>query len=511
MGRYLLGLDNGNTVCKAALFDLRGRELHTASRRIDTQQPQPGWTERDMHTLWRETAGVIHDLIAWAGIEAREIAGVGCTGHGNGAYLLDKHGQPLRNGIQSLDTRAAALLDEWLAHEVHTRAFPHIWQNFYAGQVPVLLAWLKRYEPETYTRIGSVLLCKDYINFCLTGEQATDYTDMGTTALLRVPEKTYSRDLLELYGIPEIYDALPRLASSAEVIGTVTHQAAEASGLMPGTPVVAGMIDIDAGAIGVGVNHARQACLIAGSWSINEVIADQPVTSPDLFLTAPFADPARWLVVEANTAGATNLDWFVRNFCAEDRQEAERRGASVFDVCGEQVAGVPVTDSVPVFHPFLYGSNVQATARAGFYGLVGWHTRAHVLRALYEGVVFGHLAHVERLRNAGADFDTARLTGGGARSAVWSQMFADVLNVPVEVTDSYESGTRGVALAAGIGAGIYADYAEAAEQSVSLVRTHEPDATHHQVYMERYGHYRTLEAAMREPWRKLNRKEEEGL
>ncbi|MAS37704.1 MAG: carbohydrate kinase [Anaerolineaceae bacterium] len=508
MARYLLGLDNGNTVCKAALFDLNGREIHATSRRIDTLHTRPGWTERDMDTVWQETATVIRDLIAGSGIRPDEIAGVGCTGHGNGLYLLDKTGQPLRNGIQSLDTRAASLLDEWIADDMPARAYPHIWQNFYAGQAPLLLAWLKRHEPDTYARIGTVLLCKDYINYCLTGERATDYSDMGTTALLRVPEKTWSPELLDLYGIAEIADALPRLAHSAEVTGTVTAQAAEATGLAVGTPVVAGMIDIDAGAIGVGVNRAGQACVIVGSWSINEVIADEPVVSRDLFLTAPFADPDRWLIVEASTAGAANLDWFVSQFCAEEQREADSRGLSVFDVCGERVNSIPITDSVPVFHPFLYGSNVQATARAGFYGLVGWHTRAHVLRALYEGVVFSHLTHIERLRQAGAQFNVVRLTGGGARSAVWSQMFADVLNVPVEVTDCFESGTRGAALAAGIGAGIYASYAEAGEQSVIIEHVYQPNAARHAIYQGRYDHYREIETAMRTPWRKLNQSEE---
>ncbi len=512
MGRYLLGLDNGNTVCKAGLFDLNGREIYTTSRRIETLQSQPGWTERDMHTVWQETADVIREIIHGAAIDPHEIAGLGCTGHGNGLYLLDKSGQPLRNAIQSLDTRAAGLVDEWLTNGVAESIFPHVWLKPYPAQVPVLLAWLKRHEPANYAQIGTILMCKDYINACLTGEQATDYTDMGTTGLLRMPEKAYSNDLLEIYGISEVYDALPRLAHSAEVIGTVTAQAAQSTGLAPGTPVVAGMIDIDAGAIGVGVNHSRQACVIVGSWSINEVIVDEPVVSPDLFLTAPFADPERWLIVEASTAGATNLDWFVRNFCSEEQREAERRNISVFDVCGEQVASIPVHDSVPVFHPFLYGSNVQASAQGGFYGLVGWHTRTHMLRAMYEGVVFSHLTHVERLRRAGAGFDVARLTGGGARSEVWSQMFADVLNVPVEVTDSFESGTRGNALAAGIGAGIYADYAEAAAQSVSILRVHEPDITSHEMYMQRYSHYCEIEIAMREPWRSLNpSKENESL
>ncbi|MBZ0303150.1 MAG: carbohydrate kinase, partial [Anaerolineae bacterium] len=368
MGRYLLGLDNGSSVCKAALFDLNGREVRSASRRIETEQPQPGWAERDMEGLWQATAGVIREVIAGAGVRPADIAGIGSTGHGNGAYLLNRHGQPLRRAIQSLDTRAAGIVESWTAAGLPARTFPHIWQNTYAGQSPPLLVWLKQHEPETYAQIGTLLLCKDYINYRLTGEQATDISDMGTTGLLRVPEKIYSRDLLALYDLPEIFDALPPLHPSADVIGTVTAQAADLTGLAPGTPVIAGMIDIDAGAIGVGVNQARQACVIVGSWSINEVLVDTPIVSPDIFLTAPFADPDRWLVVEASTAGAANLDWFIRNFCADEQREADRRSIDIYEVCEALIETVAAEDPLPVFHPFIYGSNVQATAKAGFYG-----------------------------------------------------------------------------------------------------------------------------------------------
>jgi L-xylulokinase len=148
---------------------------------------------------------------------------------------------------------------------------------------------------------------------------------------------------------------------------------------------------------------------------------------------------------------------------------------------------------------------VQPTARAGFYGVAGWHTRAHLLRALYEGVVFGHLSHIEKLRRAGAQINTARLTGGGSRSEVWSQMFADTIQVPMEVSDGNELGARGAALSAGIGAGIYSNYAEAVREAVSVVRVHEPNPANTQHYLARYAEYQQLIHVMHEPWETLNR------
>lgn len=503
MGQYLLGLDNGNTVSKAAIFDLNGKELQVASRKVDTHYPQPGWTERSMESLWQETAGAIREVIAKAGIKPGEIVGIGSSGHGNGLYLLDKAGRPVWNGIQSLDTRAADIVDGWNVAAVREQAFPRTLQSFWPAQPNALLAWFKQHEPAVYERIGAALLCKDYINYCLTGEIRTDYTDMSATSLLDVPNRSYSADLMALYGIPEMVEALPRLAYSFEVIGKVTPAAAAVTGLAVGVPVVGGLFDVDASAIGAGVTRPGQACIIVGSWSINEVVTAKPIVSPDIFMTTIFADPEYWLTIEASATSATNLEWFVNQFCAEERIEASNRGISVYEVCNEVVAQVPLDSANLIFHPFLYGSNVQSTARAGFYGVGGWHTRAHLLRALYEGIVFSHLNHIEKLRQAGANFDIARLTGGGARSEVWAQMFADTLEVLIEVPDGIETGARGAAISAGIGAGIYANFTEAVEQAVSVVRVHKPDRKRTPLYLARYEEYKRLLGAMREPWDRL--------
>lgn len=503
MGRYLLGLDSGSTVCKAILCDLDGREVGAAQCKIGIDWPQPGWAERDVEVLWQCTAQAIRDLLAETRIDPAQIAVIGCTGHGNGVYLLDRTGQPLRPGILSVDNRAAALLERW-QQELQGDLFPHIYQQFYAGQTAPLLAWLKAHERGIYDRIGTVLLCKDAINYFLTGEIATDFTDMSTTALLDVAEKCYSPALWERYGIPEIRAALPQVARSAAIVGGVSAGAAAQTGLAAGTPVVAGMIDIVACAIGSGVVRAGQGCVITGTWSINEAVTADPITAPNLFLTMPFADPALWMTVEASATSATNLEWFVTQFCVEERLEAERRGISVYEVCSERVASVAAAASTVIFHPFLFGSTDVGGALGGFYGINGWHTRAHLLRAIYEGVAFGHRDHVEKLHRAGVQVDTVRLTGGGARSPVLAQIFADVLDVTVEVPDSVETGAKGAALTAGIGAGIYANYEDAAARAVRVQRIHRPDPAGQTVYAERYAVYRHLLEAMREPWRSLS-------
>jgi L-xylulokinase len=262
---------------------------------------------------------------------------------------------------------------------------------------------------------------------------------------------------------------------------------------------------VDASAIGSGVIDPNQACIVMGSWSINEIITKEPIVDPAIFMTTIFADPDLFLTIEGSATSATNLEWFVQQCCGDERMEAKKRGISVYEICNEEVAGVAPDGANVIFHPFLYGSNVQPTARAGFYGVAGWHTRAHLLRALYEGVVFGHLSHIEKLRAAGGQINSVRLAGGGSRSKVWSQMFADTIQVPMEVSDGNELGARGAALCAGIGTGIYRDYAEAVQEAVSVVRVHEPILANTPIYMARYAEYQGLVEVMQEPWNALNR------
>ncbi len=505
MGQYLLGIDNGSTVSKAALFDLHGVEIAMASCKADTTYPHPGWTERDMEMLWQSTASAIREVLSRSGIQPPEIAGIGNTGHGNGVYLLDKQGQPLRNGIQSMDSRAADVVTQWDQRDLHARVFPFTIQSFWPAQPNALLVWLKQHEPQNYERVGAILMVKDYIKYRLTGELTGDYTDMSAANLMDVRNRCYSRELMALYDLSELYDALPPLKHGSEVIGQVTSAAAQETGLAAGTPVAGGLFDVDACAIGSGAINPDQACLVMGSWSINAVITGDPIVDSSLFMTTLFAEPGLFLTIEGSATSATNLEWFVNQCCGDERAEAKRRGISVYEVCSEEVASLPPGSTNIIFHPFLYGSNVQPTARAGFYGVAGWHTRAHLLRALYEGVVFGHLSHIEKLRAAGAQINTARLAGGGSRSPVWSQMFADTIQVPMEVSDGNELGARGAALAAGIGAGIYRDYAEAVQEAVSVVRVHEPAFANTPLYLARYAEYERLIKAMQAPWQELSK------
>ena len=508
MGQYLMGIDNGLTVSKAAIFDLSGREVAVDGHKVDLIYPRPAWVERDTEAVWRSTCDAISGAIVKAGIDPRDIVGVGNSAHGNGLYLVDKAGAPLGNAITSMDNRAAGIIDEWYTRtngdpSVHDRNFPMVMINTYAAQPPALLAWFKRNRPDVWEKIGHALLCKDYIKYRLTGNFTAEYSDISGTSLFDGRLRRHSAELLDLYGIADILPKLPEPIESHELAGRVTQDAAAQTGLAESTPVVGGMFDINASAVGSGVIAEGLMCIIAGTWSINEVVSRAPVVNERLNMCTLFALPGLWLMSECSPTSATNLEWFVSHFCAEEKAEAQARGVSVYEVCNDLVGSLPPGGTDVIFHPFLFGSNVQANARAGFYGLGAWHTKAHVVRALYEGVVYSHLDHVNRLRGAGAKINAARMTGGGARSKVWAQMFADALQLPVEVVGGTEIAALGAAIGAGVGVGAFSSYEDAVGQAVQVVRRHEPDASATPKYLARYEEYQFIAEAMRGAWDRL--------
>ena len=491
---YLLGLDAGNTVIKAVLFDLQGRQVAMHALDGQSSTPQPGYVERDLNELWANAKTAIRNCIDAAGIEPSQIAAVGCAGHGNGLYLVDRDGEPLI-GIQSLDTRAADLAAELAA--AHGDAMHEIClQKPWPSQTPVLLAWIKRHRPEIYAQVGSVMLCKDFINFKLTGLRTSDISDMSGCGLLRMPDCTYDDDLLTLYGLEDARGMLPWLFDPADVAGTISAQSAKVTGLAEGTPVVAGYFDVVSSAMGSGVVSAGQASIICGTWSINQVFSSTPVVDPEVFMVAGFGR-ARFVNIEASATSAANLEWYVREFVERGEHHDDP-----FGYCNARVAEITAACDDPYFHPFLYGSGQGAEYRAGFYGVAGWHSEGHMLRALFEGVMFEHRRHIDVLRSAGVQFNSAMLSGGGSRSPVWPQMFADGLGVLVTVAEAQETGALGAAIGAGLGAGLFADYENGIAEMTRSRASFTPDAAMQSHYDKRYSRYLQLSEAMKSMWAK---------
>jgi L-xylulokinase len=494
--RYLLGIDNGSTMSKAALFAEDGTEVAGAARKIEMLEPQPGWSERDAAAMWDDTAEVIREVIANAGVDPADIAGVACTGHGNGLYLIDEKANPVRHAINSTDVRAAGYIEQWIADGVDARVLPMTTQCLWPAQPNALLAWLRDHEPEVLARAAWLQFAKDFIRAKLTGEIWMERTDMSGSSLMNVVTGDYDDRVLEAFGIAEMKRLLPPLRMTHDICGRVTAEAAARTGLAEGTPVAGGMFDIDACGLASGIVDAGQMSLVAGTWGNHQYIAREPLVDRDLFMTTCYSIPGWYLMLEGSPTSAGNLEWFVERFMAEEKAA----GKPVFRICDEEVALIGPEDSDLLFLPFLYGTNEDSAAKSSFLGLTGRHTRAHVLRAIYEGIVFAHHHHLQRLLQFRDRPGCIRFTGGAARSEVWVRMFADCFQLPVEIPAGSELGALGAAIAAAVAVGVYPGYREAVAGMTRIARRYEPDPGKAAVYAGKYARYKAAVAALDDLW-----------
>jgi len=479
----LIGIDCGLTVTKAVVFDDRGRVLAVARRPSQQLKPQARHVERDMDQLWAACAGALSEALAASGHPASEVAAVAATAHGDGVYLLDSAGRPNGPGILSLDSRAVEVVEAWEADGTSNAALALTGQTPHPSAPSALLAWIARHQPERLARTAHVLACKDWLTFCLTGHIGTDRTE-ASTSFTEVKSGRYHPDILPIFGLSL---SLPQVAPCQAVVGHVTPMAARLTGLLPGTPVVAGLHDVTASALGIGGHAPGVVAVVAGTYSINETVTGTPVTDRRWFTRNGIRE-GEWHPMAISPASAANYDWFLDHFTA--------RGPDIHTQLAPEIAAAMARPSGAFFHPYLYGSPHRGRASAGFFGLHGWHDRGDLLRAVLEGIAFNHRLHVDALREAFPARDI-RLTGGISRNPTFAQLFADALGLPVTVTETEEPAAWGAALCAGAGAGLWPTPFDDPRDLQSRVYAPEQDLT------RRYHLHCDLAAAMAPLWPRL--------
>lgn len=494
--KYLVGIDNGGTFSKAAVFDEDGNQISVDSVGTSTITPKPGYTERDMEQLWQVNAQAVRGAILKSGIHPKDIAGVSFSGHGKGLYLVGQDGKPAYNGILSTDSRAWNYIETWYKNGTDKKIYPKTYQEILVMQPVALLAWMKDHHPEIIENTRYIFAVKDFIRYMLTGEAFAEYTDFTGANLVNLNTGEYDRELLGLFGIEEVYDKLPPLRYSADICGYVTKKASQETGLPEGIPVAAGMFDVDACGIASGLSDEEQMCMIAGTWSINEFISRKPVTNKSVALNSMFCIPEYFLVEESSPTSAGNMEWFIQNLMDCEKKEAEEQGRSVYDLTNEWVESIRPQDNNLIFLPFLNGSGEEPLSKGTFIGMTSYHTKKHMLRAVYEGIVFSHLTHVRKLLLNHEIPASIRLSGGAARSKVWVQIFADVLQIPIDTISDKELGAQGAAIAAGIAAGIYKDYGEAVRRTVHITDRVMPRPEFKAVYEQKYAAYQGVIKAL---------------
>lgn len=500
-GPYLLGIDVGTTVSKSVVFDLDGHEVAVARCPTAVQHPVPDASEADMREVWNAVRSTIRELIFQQGIPAEAIQAIGVSATVAGVWLLDQDRRPFRNAILWNDGRAASILARWEAEGVMQAIFDLSGNAIFPGMTLPALRWLAQNEPETLARARYLMCGKDWVRFNLTGEIHSDESDLSQMPC-DIRSRGYSDALFALCEVEEWVHLFPPVASSQEAIGSVTAKAAEETGLKPGTPVVTGLADVQASMVGAGATWAGCACSIVGTSALNNVVLDHASFVPS-GLGFQFLMPEKlWIRSLTNTSGTMNLEWFVNNFGAEERAQAAGRGISVYQVLEEEAASVPIGAGGVIFHPYLNTTGVSApfrnaAARAQFFGLSVDLERRHLLRAVYEGLAF---AMRELYALIPAEAPEVIVTGGGARSRFWCQMFADCTGRPMLIPEGTEFGAKGVAIMGGIGIGLYHDLKDATRRTFRLARVHEPDPKAGEKYAKVYELYKAIYVDMQDHW-----------
>ena len=502
--KYLVGIDNGGTFSKAAVFDEDGKQLSCVSVPVQTITPKSGYVERDMEELWQMNARAVQGAIEKSGVAKEDIVGVSLSGHGKGLYLWGEDDKAVMNGILSADGRAWEYPERWKKDGTWKKVYDKTFQDILACQPVSILAWLKEHRPEVLEKTKYIFSVKDYVRYRLTGEAYGEYSDFSGANLVNMKTAAYDQELMGYFGLSELYKKLPPLRRAQDICGFVTKEAATLTGLREGTLVAAGMFDVNACGIACGLSDEEKLCMIAGTWSINEYLSKKPITNHTVSLNSMFCIPGYYLVEESSPTSAGNMEWFLNNLMSIERSEQKAKGKSIYDMANAWVESIAPEDSNVIFLPYLNGSNVNPLARGSFIGLTAYHSKKYMLRAVYEGIVFSHATHVERLLRNREKPQTIQLAGGAANSRVWVQIFADVLQIPIETVENKELGAQGAAMAAGIAAGIYSNYDEAIARTVHITERVEPRKEYAKIYRDKYNKFKCVVEALEPVWGKLD-------
>jgi xylulokinase len=492
---YLAGLDVGTTGTRAVVIAEDGTVRGVGTSEYPLVTPRPGWAEQDPEEWWRGARESLQQAVHRAGARPEEVAALGLSGQMHSLVLMDAAGRVLRPAILWNDQRNALECAEMTDRVGRERLLAITRNQALPGFTAPKILWVRRHEPDIFRRAAAVLLPKDYVRYRLTGTRATEVSDASGTALLDVPRRTWSSEILRALDIPEGW--LPRCAESPEITATVMRESAEGTGLRAGLPVVGGGGDQAAQAVGTGVVQPGRVAVTLGTSGVVFTPLPDPAMDPEARThTFCHAVPGRWHVMGVMLSAGGALRWF---------RDTLAPGAD-YDRLGEAASRVPPGSERLVFLPYLSGErtpHADPLARGAFVGLSLAHGLGHLVRAVMEGVAFGLRDSVEILRGMGLDVTQVRVSGGGARSAVWRQILADVLQAEVVTVNVTEGAAYGAALLAGVGSGVYPSVDAACDGTVRVTTRTEPVEAHRAVYEDLYAVYRALYPALSPAFRQL--------
>lgn len=497
---YLLGIDVATSGTKALLIETSGDVVGQASTEYSFETPRPLWSEQDPALWWNGAIESIRQVLEDTGISGDAVKGVGLTGQMHGLVPLDAAGELIRPAILWNDQRTGEQCDEIRRRLGKEHLIQLTGNDALAGFTAPKILWMRQHEPELYYRISTILLPKDYVRYRLTGEYATDKAGAAGTLLVDLEERTWSDEVISALEIPR--DWLPDMFEGPEVTGHITEQSASATGLAPGTPVVAGGGDQSAQAVGVGAVTEGTTALTLGTSGVVFAPTASPIVEPDGRLHAfCHAVPNRWHLMGVILSAAGSLRWYRDVFAPGE----------AYDELLAPAADISPGANGLIFLPYLTGERTphpDPTARGAFVGMTVRHTRAHMTRAVLEGVAFGLRDSFELIQEMGLPIEEIRLSGGGTRSDIWRQILADVFDTELMGVNTTEGASYGAALLAGVGADIWPTIERACSETVSVTERTTPRTADNDRYADAYQEYRSLYPTLKQSFADLSALEE---
>lgn len=495
MNTYLIGIDLGTSGTKTVLFDAGGTVIAEATAEYPLYQPKNGWAEQDADDWARAGMDTLRAVIEKSGIDPGSVAGIGISGQMHGLVMLDEDGRPLRRSIIWCDQRTAKECGEITERVGRERLIEITANPALTGFTASKILWVRNNEPEIYARCRHILLPKDYLRYRLTGLFATEVSDASGMQLLDVPGRCWSQEVLGALDIDP--GLLGDMYESPQITGYVTAQAAAETGLAQGTPVVGGAGDNAAAAVGTGVVTDGRAFATIGTSGVVYAHSDKIAIDPKGRVhTFCCAVPGAWHIMGVMQAAGLSMQWF-RNNLAQGMSYAE---------LDELASKAPVGANRLIYLPYLMGErtpHLDADCRGVFFGLSAMHGTGDMARAVMEGVSYSMRDGMEILKGMGVDISELYACGGGAKSAFWRQMLADVFGVKARTVKCTEGPALGVAVLAAVGAGIYPSVPEACRAMVHDRDELDPDMEKHADYDRFYRVYTGLYPKLKDSFKEL--------
>jgi erythritol kinase (D-erythritol 1-phosphate-forming) len=485
----LLGIDAGTTAITAVAYDTTGSVLTTATETQSTVHPEPAWAEQEMKAVWKRTATTIQQTVT-ALDDCAEIVGVGVTGQGDGCWLIDRDGDPVRNAVLWSDSRATSILEDWREDGTMAALSNACGSTLYPGMCLPLLTWFAEHSPDTLEDAATAFSCKDWLAHNLTGTRGTDYTE-ATVPFLDQASGEFNSTVFERASIPADSDLIPEIRAGTDIVGHVTEDAASETGLPEGVPVIAGMIDVAASAVGAGAVSSGDAAVSLGTSLFTQTITDSP-GKKDAGIGMMFGIEDRWTTAVGSNAGTPSLEWVCEELVETDSiSSLEPIAASAPPGC-EGVYYLPYLSTTGERGPFT-----DPNARAGFVGLDPSHTQEHIVRSVYEGL---SLAVRDCLTELPSNPERVFLTGGGARSPFWCELLTDCLGIELVVPQNDYPAAKGAVTLLAVALEIESTLEEAVGRLAGERDRYRPDASTVEVYDELYPVYRRTRRQMVPVW-----------